>query len=402
MTRSLGLSLTLLLLGGGVEVAQSQQSGQWTISNRGQYLFPSGALADIFASAPGFSVTCGQRSSPQWLWEGLIEGARMMKGNEHTLYFKDLSVRLQWLGGGIQGMYYPMGGEGLLNGILNPYLSAQVVAYRWEYDRGAHQVDSAGTARVSEFKQQDWSLGFAFGAGVDVNALPPISVYGQVGYKIIVGDIWPTLALRVEGVSGFQMLEAAAGARLWLDPVRSKIPQQWTVSISATSVRPTRALSNMFRPAYGGAVTVGLRSLPDFAADGLMTTMRLNDESDSGAYSNTLQLFGAGIKGTYYPLGGEGLFGGTARPYLSESVILHRWEFTRSQDGSPVVSQKDWALGLSMGGGVEADLFESASVFGQIIFEAIFARLKPDAVYRLEGVTGFQMFEAGVGIRVRF
>lgn len=93
--------------------------------------------------------------------------------------------------------------------------------YRWTSVRGAFRdtlvADSVGTPvtlailNVPENRQQEWSGGFELGADVRVRAFEPVWFSFGVRYKMIIGELWPALALDMENVSGLQMFDVRMG-----------------------------------------------------------------------------------------------------------------------------------------------------------------------------------------------
>ncbi len=212
-TRIVVLALLTIVL--FAVAANAQGTGKYSVAIRGDLLVPLGTLGDLFSTGAGAAVTFGQKSSSDMLWEGVVEGARFTQGNAGKLYFDDLAVKLEYAGAGVQGTYYVGGAEGIFGGIANPYVLGSAVITRWSYVRGEHATDTTGLIVVPEFSQQDWSMKIGFGAGIEAYPAESISVYAQASYAILIGELWPTLALRLEGVSGMQMIQASAGIRVW-------------------------------------------------------------------------------------------------------------------------------------------------------------------------------------------
>jgi hypothetical protein len=91
--------------------------------------------------------------------------------------------------------------------------------YRWFSKRGAYYdslfIDTTGVGdlqlaadlKVPEVTQVDWSGGFHAGVDIDVALVGPLHAGAGAGYRLIVGELWPALALDLENVSGFQLLD---------------------------------------------------------------------------------------------------------------------------------------------------------------------------------------------------
>ncbi len=93
--------------------------------------------------------------------------------------------------------------------------------YRWASLRGAFKgtlvADSAGTSvplailNVPENRQQEWSGGFEVGSDIRIRAFEPLWLSLGLRYKLIIGELWPALALDMENVSGMQMVDVRIG-----------------------------------------------------------------------------------------------------------------------------------------------------------------------------------------------
>lgn len=198
------------------ECVSAQSRGDLSFSGRGVYRMPVGRLNDLFVPTSGFSFTAGQRTDENWLWEGCVEVSQFRKGNSNRLYYPDLSLNLDLYGAGVQANYYLFGSDGVASGWIHPFLSGGVSTYRWFYTRGSHVVDSKSGNVVEKLRQQDWSLGFRAGGGAELLPFSHLAMISQISYSAVIGEIWPTLALRIEGVSVFQMIEVSLGVRYYL------------------------------------------------------------------------------------------------------------------------------------------------------------------------------------------
>jgi opacity protein-like surface antigen len=172
-------------------------------------------LRELFVSTGGFSLTAGQRTESGWAWEGIIELARFSQSNTERLYYPDVSLKLDLYGGGVRASYYPFKLQGAFFGLFHPYLAGGATLYRWFYHRGAYSPDTTSAGEVPERKLADWSLGFRAGGGVELFPTQAISLSSQVSYNAVIGEIWPTLALRIDGVSVFQMAEVFVGIKYY-------------------------------------------------------------------------------------------------------------------------------------------------------------------------------------------
>jgi len=67
---------------------------------------------------------------------------------------------------------------------------------------------------VPERRQEDWSWAFETGIGARVALGWGVGLEVRTMYRLIVGELWPALALRLESVSGMQSVLFTLG--LWV------------------------------------------------------------------------------------------------------------------------------------------------------------------------------------------
>jgi hypothetical protein len=127
-------------------------------------------------------------------------------------------MELEVAGAGVEGRYAFLD-AGAIRGVG----SLGFGFYYWENFRGAYydsvQVDTSGlgdaqtvwTFDVPANRQIDWSGGFDLGVDVEANAFGPVWFVAGARYRLIVGELWPALALDIENVSGMQLFRAHAG-----------------------------------------------------------------------------------------------------------------------------------------------------------------------------------------------
>jgi hypothetical protein len=189
-----------------------QTSGSISGSVEAIYAHPVGTLDGWFKPTPGFRILVGQRSESDLLWQMVFERIEYKEGSE-KLYFRDLSVRLSTIGAGFQLKYYPIG----VSKIYQPFVLAGSTLYRWLAKRGAHATDTTLVLVIPEQSQQDWSFGFGAGIGMDLVLIPGLTASIDARYHILVAELWPALALRLENVSGIQTWQIALGLKYELE-----------------------------------------------------------------------------------------------------------------------------------------------------------------------------------------
>ncbi|MGB9773509.1 MAG: hypothetical protein ACP5JH_06635 [Bacteroidota bacterium] len=199
----------------------AQRTDHWTISVIGSYALPVGSLNSLFVGTSAYGFKIGRYTDKNFLWELKLELMRFTESNRNSLsplVRDDLSLHLDVYGASVEGTYF----LGATESFVQPYITGSAGMYRWFYTRGSHYAvakDSAGnevldTAHyLDSFKQMDWSAGFSLGAGLGANLGPNFELYSDVRYKIIVGEIWQTLALGIDNVSAMQMAILSIGLR---------------------------------------------------------------------------------------------------------------------------------------------------------------------------------------------
>ena len=111
-------------------------------------------------------------------------------------------------------------------GFLKADLGLGFGMFRWRALRGAFQdslyADTTGTGsrdliavvNVPALSQQDWSGGLSAGLDVDMPVVDAVSVWLSARFKLIAGELWPSLDLDLENVSTLQMMDLKLGVRV--------------------------------------------------------------------------------------------------------------------------------------------------------------------------------------------
>lgn len=221
---------TLIIVFGTVQEIFSQNEHYITGANGAMYI-PLGTLADRYNSSVGGSVYFGKEVSEDWSWVGKFEYFKFDKLNGDKLFvskyvkvkgaefllppLNNLAMNFETFGLSANAGY-----KVYSNDFLRADLELGFGVYRWYNKRGEFNasIDTSGTGKlynlnVPENNEEDWSAGLNGGIGVDVKIYNPISFYASAHYKIIIGELWPALALDLENVSSFQMFEIKVGVR---------------------------------------------------------------------------------------------------------------------------------------------------------------------------------------------
>lgn len=216
----------------------SQEAGEALITGvNGAMYIPAGSLSTRFKPAAGASIEIGKEVSEDWTWTGKIEYFKYDRLNSDKL-FVTRSVKVDYFDKRFQiplpklkmslevtGLTANAAYNLYSNNFIRTDLEFGFGVYRWFNKRGEYRdslyADTSGTgglklaqvANVSESNQEDWSGGLNLGFGVNVNIYKPVSFYASANYKVIIGELWPALALDLENVSSMQMFELRVGLR---------------------------------------------------------------------------------------------------------------------------------------------------------------------------------------------
>lgn len=183
---------------------------QFSFSLEGVYIQPVGGFSGWFDRHYSGTIYAGEVKNGSFL-AGRFEFYRFYRENMDKLFYKDLELELKVYGLGVE--YRQMLEKFYF---VNFYALLGAGIYRWFGVRGEYFFrDSTGNVidYISENRQQDWSAGFSGGLGVGINVLKNLSINLNARYQIIVGEMWQTLALRLEQASGFQWIGVQAGVQ---------------------------------------------------------------------------------------------------------------------------------------------------------------------------------------------
>jgi len=185
---------------------------QFSILVEGIYIQPVGGFSGWFDKHYSATIYLGQVKKSGSFLSGRVEFYKFYRENKDKLFYEDLNLELKVYGAGVEHR------ESLVNfGFVNFYALVGAGIYRWFGVRGEYFFkDSVGNVidYISERRYQDWSAGFWGGGGVELKVLKNLSFNLNGRYQIIVGEMWQTLALRLEQASGFQWIGGQAGIQI--------------------------------------------------------------------------------------------------------------------------------------------------------------------------------------------
>ncbi|CUT05431.1 hypothetical protein [Candidatus Kryptobacter tengchongensis] len=185
---------------------------QFSIATEGIYIVPVGGFSGWFDNHYSGTIYIGQVNHGNSFISGRVEFYRFYRENTKKLFYKDLNLELKLYGVGAEYRY-----SILRFNFLNFHGIIGTGVYRWFGLRGEYFFkDSAGNVidYIAERRYQDWSAGFWGGGGVEVRVMKNLSLNLSTRYQIVVGEMWQTLALRLEQASGFQWIGIQAGAQV--------------------------------------------------------------------------------------------------------------------------------------------------------------------------------------------
>lgn len=228
----------LLIMATAVPLSRGQAQTRTVIAGAGPVFdLPIGTLHDRFRGAFGGMAYAGGEVSPQWTWIGKLEYVELGSLNTDALH------KIVTLGQGSAKQQYSvplpkltmkltatsLTAEAMLSLFRSGGLQSHAVLgfgfTHWVNTRGQYYdslfVDSAAIGHfvkaqdlaVPSNRQEDWSGTLNLGFDVAVKMADPVWLVAGVDYKIILGELWQTLDLDLENVSGLQFVTLRAGVR---------------------------------------------------------------------------------------------------------------------------------------------------------------------------------------------
>jgi hypothetical protein len=213
---------------------------KFIIGAGGNYNMPVGTLADRMKGNIGGWLYAGKQVSDDWTWVGKFEYFKLDEVNEDKMY-KIIETNIN---GSAQQLSFPLTGiemELTVAGftaeakyklfktdLFETDLNLGFGFYYWNYDRGSYSdslfADTTGSGdlviidiiNVPALNQKDWSGGLNAGLDFNINIFEPVWLNLSANYKLIIAELWPTLDLNMENVSGLQFFDFRAGINLRL------------------------------------------------------------------------------------------------------------------------------------------------------------------------------------------
>lgn len=210
--RSLCVALFVASFAG---LAQGQQVGQWHTGTCLSYSTPVGSLHQWFLPAPNVEIAIGQRLDEHWTVAGGLELARYDREALRGYAAGRLELLLEHVAALVVGEF-----QFTQRGPMFPFLMVSGGVYHWKGVRGAVPADSTVTPflpAIAERKLHSTNWGLRVGLGLKTPAWHRVGLEARVWYRLVLGDLWPTMQphIELEGVSGFQTINASIGARFF-------------------------------------------------------------------------------------------------------------------------------------------------------------------------------------------
>jgi hypothetical protein len=216
------------------------QNEKWIVGANTNYNLPIGGLADRMEANMGGLIYAGKKVDQDWTWVGKLEYFKLTDVNRDQMFkivkaeINDIvsdyrfelpliEMELTTAGLSVEARYSVFN-----SAIFEADLNFGFGFYYWEYSRSGYQdslfIDTTGSGdlllaeflNVPPLFQNDWSGGINIGTDFNFIFLDPLSFNLGINYKLLITELWPSLSLNLENVSGLQFLDLRAGIRVRL------------------------------------------------------------------------------------------------------------------------------------------------------------------------------------------
>lgn len=231
--------LKYLLIAGLFITSLFAQKNSLILEVNGNYILPTGPLADRFNGTFGGSFLIGKQVSDNWTWLGKFEYFKLTDLNEDKLVRKvnydynnltqTAEIPLSKLD--MELIVAGLSVEARMKIISTNYFESDLNLgfgfLYWENKRGGY-FDSLFVApndstqilvdvlQVPSQSQMDWSGAINFGLNLSIKLFEPVWFSTSANYKLIIGELWPALSLDIENVSGMQLFDFRTGFQIRL------------------------------------------------------------------------------------------------------------------------------------------------------------------------------------------
>ncbi len=187
--------------------AVAGEPGEWCAQLHVGVVAPTGSLSNWFAPSErlvGVQVGLWQREG--WSWRVGVEFLELAKENTARLYYRDLDLHFASSSATVRGSYVLASWRG-----VQVFAGGGVGLHHWRGRRGAYQL---AEVFVPARDQEEWSWAFEGGIGAHMALAWRVSLMVETVYRLVVGELWPALALRLENVSGLQSFFCTLGLQI--------------------------------------------------------------------------------------------------------------------------------------------------------------------------------------------
>lgn len=198
--------LTILILAFGISVGFSQT--RYFIGGGVQSAFPVKNLDSRFLPTTFPTIRFGWKETEKG--KTIFEFAPMTfsKINTEKMYYDsvDQNLKIQSAAVGYQQTIFTVFKK------IDVAVTGSVTLNKWLYRREpfSYQDSTAEVINISEFKQSDWSWGAKAGAVVTYSPVSWIHIGVSAQFHLIIAELWPAMAIRMENVSGLKLSEVGA------------------------------------------------------------------------------------------------------------------------------------------------------------------------------------------------
>ncbi|MDZ7338666.1 MAG: hypothetical protein ONB30_09000 [candidate division KSB1 bacterium] len=200
------LATLSVLIRAGNELFAAEEQSQWCVQLHWGTVAPIGTLKEWFAPSQRFGgIQVGRWDASGWSWRVGMELLELPKENTSRLYYRDLDLYFRSVSATVRASHalasWPR---------LQVFAGGGVGLHHWRATRGAYQL---AEVFVPAREQDQWSWAFESGMGARMALGGRFGILVEIGYRLIVGELWPALALRLENVSGLQSLFCTFGVQ---------------------------------------------------------------------------------------------------------------------------------------------------------------------------------------------
>ncbi len=187
-------------------VVAAVEPGRWYLGLHNGLVCPVGSLSRWFSpTLRAYGIGIARWQNQGWSWEFSVEALSYDRENSSRLFYRDLDLQLDSYSGTVRAGHAFWSRRDVC---ASAVLGAGI--HRWHSHRGSYQLPEVF---VPARNQDDWSWAFEAGMAVRLPLLWRFHLQFCTMYRLVVGELWPALALRLESVSGMQ--NVLFGVSLW-------------------------------------------------------------------------------------------------------------------------------------------------------------------------------------------